>query len=179
MPPSPAIASVTDKDHIRGPAHAPVTLVEYGDYECPDCLASEPIVTALLEKTDGRVRAVFRHFPRNSIHPRASVAAASAEAAAMQGKFWEMHAALFKHQKNLADTDLTHLAMSLGLDVYRFARDVESHAVQDRVAADHDVATRLGLKRTPTFFIDGVRHDGPATLEGLLAAVGGQGRSLE
>jgi len=96
VPPSP-------KDHGQGPIDAPVTLIEYGDYECPDCFNAEPVVSELRRRMGDRLRVVFRHFPRSSIHPRASVAAAAAEAAAAQGKFWEMHSALFKHQRELAE----------------------------------------------------------------------------
>jgi NhaA family Na+:H+ antiporter len=165
------IPPFNEKDHVRGPADAPVTLIEYGDYECPDCLASEPIVRAVLEQAGPKVKAVFRHFPRNSIHPRAGVAAAAAEAAALQNRFWDMHAALFKHQATLIDLDLTHLALSIGLDVYKFTRDIDTPAVLARVAADFDAATAAGLNGTPGFFVNGVRHRGPATLDGMLAAV--------
>src|ERR1700704_2201837 len=97
-------------DHAVGPVDAPVTLVEYGDYECPDCFNAEPVVAEIRARLGDKLRYVFRHFPRSSIHPRASVAAAAAEAAARQGKFWEMHEALFRHQRELADLDLVHLA---------------------------------------------------------------------
>src|ERR1043165_6240505 len=102
---------VADKEHILGPIDAPITLVEYGDYECPDCLNAEPVVAKLRARLGARLRLVFRHFPQSSIHPRASAAAAAAEAAGVQGKFWQMHAALFAHQKELANLDLTHLAL--------------------------------------------------------------------
>src|SRR2546423_12652745 len=102
-------------DHALGPVDAPATLVEYGDYECPDCFNAEPVVAQIRARLGDKLRFVFRHFPRSSIHPRASVAAAAAEAAARQGKFWEMHEALFRHQRELADLDLVHLALRLGL----------------------------------------------------------------
>src|SRR5436305_11693520 len=107
---------VTDRDHALGPDAAPVTIVEYGDYECPDCLNAVPIVREVRQKLGDRLRFVFRHFPRSSIHPHASAAAEAAEAAGDQGKFWEMHDTLFKHQKELGD--LTHLALLLGLEIY-------------------------------------------------------------
>jgi protein-disulfide isomerase len=166
------IPPLNEKDHVRGPADAPVTLIEYGDYECPDCLASEPIVRAVLEQAGPKVRAVFRHFPRNSIHPRAGVAAAAAEAAGLQNRFWDMHTALYKHQANLIDLDLTHLALSIGLDVYRFTRDIDTPAVLARVAADFDAATAAGLNGTPAFFVNGIRHRGSLTLDALLQVIG-------
>src|SRR5437588_11995995 len=97
----------TERDHGVGPMDAPVTLIEYGDYECPDCFNAEPVVRALRQRFGDRLRVIFRHFPRNSIHPRSGAAAAAAEAAAAQGRFWHMHAALFRHQKDLADPGLT------------------------------------------------------------------------
>jgi protein-disulfide isomerase len=163
--------AVTDADHQRGRADAPVTMVEYGDYECPDCLNSEPIVKRLSEQLGDRLRVVFRHFPRNSVHPRASAAAEAAEAAAAQGRFWEMHEALFNHQKQLADVDLTHLALQLGLDVYKFQRDIESPAHSRRVREHYDGALRSGVTGTPTFFINGHRHEGKKDFETLLAAI--------
>src|SRR4051812_27258694 len=108
---------VSVTDHSLGPVDAPVTLVEYGDYECPDCFNAEPVVAEIRQRLGNKLRYVFRHFPRSSVHPRASVAAAAAEAAAGQRKFWEMHAALFRHQRELADLDLVHLALQLGLEV--------------------------------------------------------------
>src|SRR2546421_3468870 len=100
---------VTERDHAIGPPSAPVTIVEYGDYECPSCLNALPIIDQVRRSLGERLRFVFRHFPQSSIHPHASVAAEAAEAAAEQGKFWEMHEALFRHQEELADVDLSHL----------------------------------------------------------------------
>ncbi len=162
---------VVEADHQLGPADAPVTLVEYGDYECPDCLNSEPIVKQLRDQLEDRLRVVFRHFPRNSIHPRASAAAEAAEAAAAQGRFWDMHEALFKHQQELVDVDLTHLALLLGLDVYKFQQDLDSPTSRRRVRDNYDDAVRSGVTRTPTFFINGCRHDGPNDFDTLLAAI--------
>src|SRR5437899_5411329 len=105
---------IIPRDHSLGPVDAPVTLVEYGDYECPDCFNAEPVVAEIRARLGDKLRYVFRHFPRSSIHPRASVAAAAAEAAGRQGKFWDMHQALFRHQRELADLDLVHLALRLG-----------------------------------------------------------------
>ncbi len=162
---------VSETDRASGPTDAPVTLVEYGDYECPDCFNAEPIVSQLRSRLGDRLRVVFRHFPQNSIHPRASVAAAAAEAAAAQGKFWEMHRALFAHQRELLDTDLVHLALQLGLDIYRFQTALESPAGAKRIRDDFDGAVRSCVKGTPTFFINGRRYRGPAQVEPMLAAI--------
>lgn len=162
---------VSESDHSRGSATPRVTLVEYGDYECPDCLNSEPMVRQLLQQFGDRLQVIFRHFPRNSIHPRASAAAEAAEAAGVQGKFWQMHEALFAHQQELADLDLTHLALQLGLDVYRFARDTESRSFPRHVQEDYDGGVASGVRRTPTFFINGRRYDGPDELSSLASAI--------
>ncbi|MGA3065271.1 MAG: thioredoxin domain-containing protein [Tepidisphaeraceae bacterium] len=161
---------VTDQDHALGPPDAPITIVEYGDYECPDCLNALPIVEEIRQNLGDRLRFVFRHFPKNSIHPNASTAAEAAEAAGDQGKFWQMHQALFQNQKKLAEIDLTHLALTLGLEIYQFeaARSREKH--RRRVSSDYDSGVRSGVNMTPTFFINGRRYDGPANAKAILAA---------
>ncbi len=162
---------VTDADHTLGPPAAAVTLVEYGDYECPGCLNAQPIVAALRDRFGDRLRIAFRHFPQSGVHARASAAAEAAEAAAAQGRFWDMHDALFSHQATLADVDLTHLAVRLGLDVYRFQQDLTTAARAARVRADHDGGTRSGVDGTPTFFVNGRRYRGRNTLDGLAGAI--------
>jgi protein-disulfide isomerase len=162
---------ITENDHARGNPDAPITLVEYGDYECPDCLNTEPIVKKLRERFGPRLRVVFRHFPRNSIHPHASAAAEAAEAAGAQGKFWEMHETLFAHQHKLAELDLTHLALLLGLDVYRFQRDSESRTFPKRVREHYDSGVASGVTGTPTFFINGCRYEGRNDFESLVKAI--------
>jgi protein-disulfide isomerase len=161
---------VTERDHAIGPAGAPITIVEYGDYECPTCLNAIPVVKQVRRSLGDRLRFVFRHFPRSSIHPHASAAAEAAEAAAEQGKFWEMHQALFDHQKELGVVDLSHLALNLGLELYKFesSRTLEKH--RQRISVDFDGGVRSGVIKTPTFFINGRKYDGPNTPEGLLAA---------
>jgi protein-disulfide isomerase len=171
QPVSDLADSVSDADHKLGPSTAPVTLVEYGDYECPDCLNSQPIVRRLREHFGDRLRVVFRHFPKSSIHPRASAAAEAAEAAGAQGRFWEMHEALFNHQRELADLDLTHLALQIGLDVYKFHRDSESTVFPRRVRQHYEGALISGVTHTPTFFINGCRHKGSNDFDTLLAAI--------
>ena len=161
---------VTDRDHALGPATAPVTIVEYGDYECPDCLNAVPIIREVRQRLGDRLRFVFRHFPRSSIHPHASMAAEAAEAAAEQGKFWDMHEALFRHQAELADIDLAHLALNLGIEVYQFetSRGRERH--HRRVQEDYESGVRSGVKKTPTLFINGRRYDGPVDAQAIVAA---------
>ena len=162
---------ISDRDHIRGNSNAPVTLVEYGDYECPDCEHAAPIVNQLRRKFEDRMRFVFRHFPQLTIHPHASVAAQAAEAAGVQGKFWEMHDVLFKHQKDLADHDITHFALLIGLELYRFEADMSSERFTARVREDHESGVESGVKGTPTFFINGARYRGAATLQDLSSAI--------
>ena len=162
---------VTPRDHIQGPADAPVVLVEYGDYECPDCLNAWPIVKQLRTEFGDTLAFVYRHFPRSSIHPHASAAAQAAEAAAGQGKFWEMHDFLFGHQQELDNLDLTHLALRLGLEIYRYESDFESAANVKRIAQDLESAARSGARGTPTFFVNGKRYRGKADFESLMGAI--------
>lgn len=162
---------VGTRDHALGPEDAPITLLEYGDYECPYCAAVLPIVKRLkLEVGDG-LRFAFRHFPQNTVHPQAGVAAQAAEAAAAQGKFWEMHDLLFEHQADLADTDFTHFALTLGLEVYRFQSDLEREVFAPRVAEDFRSGLRSGVASTPAIFFNGLRYKGPPEYEPLRAAI--------
>jgi protein-disulfide isomerase len=162
---------VAPDDHAQGPPDAPITLVEYGDYECPDCLNAQPLIAALQRQLGNKLRVIFRHFPMYSIHPRASAAAQAAEAAAAQGRFWDMHESLFRHQKELATLDLTHLALRLGFDVYAFERDMGSETRARRVRRHYDGGAQSGVQGTPTFFLNGCRYRGPAELEPILAAI--------
>jgi protein-disulfide isomerase len=166
---------VSDRDHAGGPADAPITLVEYGDYECPHCGAAYPIVKEAQRALGERLRFVFRNFPLTQIHPHAAHAAEAAEAAAAQGKFWEMHDWLFEHQRHLGDDRLVRAAETLGLDAGRVRRDLDSGAHQARVREDFMSGVRSGVNGTPTFFINGQRHDGPWDLDSLLAALGATG----
>jgi formate-nitrite transporter family protein len=161
---------VTEQDHALGPADAPITIVEYGDYECPTCLNAVPIIQKVRENLGDQVRFIFRHYPQSSIHPHASAAAEAAEAAADQGKFWEMHEALFKHQKELETIDLSHLALTLGLEIYKFETSREREKHRRRIDTDFASGQRSGVNKTPTFFINGCRYDGPMDADGLLAA---------
>ncbi len=158
------------RDHIRGPIDAPVTVVEYGDFECPFCGQAEPVVRELLREF-GDVRYVWRHLPLNDVHPHAQLAAEAAEAAADQGSFWEMHDLLLDHQDALRASDLIGYAEQLGLDVERFTDDLREHAGAARVAEDVDSADLSGVSGTPTFFINGRRQYGAYDIATLSAAV--------
>jgi Na+/H+ antiporter NhaA len=159
-----------ERDHIRGPIDARVTVVEYGDFECPYCGQAEPVVRELL-RGFGDVRYVWRHLPLSDVHPNAQLAAEAAEAASDQGAFWEMHDLLLAHQDALQPEDLIGYAGELGLDTERFARDLEEHVGASRVADDVDSADLSGVSGTPTFFINGRRHRGAYDINTLSTAV--------
>jgi Na+/H+ antiporter NhaA len=159
-----------DRDHLRGPDEAPVTVVEYGDFECPYCGQAEPVVRELLADY-GDVRYVWRHLPLNDVHPHAQLAAEAAETAARQGAFWEMHDLLLARQRALTGKDLTHYAEELGLDTEQFVKDLRRHADSARIAEDVDSADLSGVSGTPTFFINGKRHYGAYDIVTLSAAV--------
>jgi Na+/H+ antiporter NhaA len=158
-----------DRDHIRGPAGASVTLVEYGDFECPYCGRAEPVVRELLGDAD--LRFVWRNLPLTDVHPRAQVAAEAAEAAAAQGKFWEMHDLLLAHQDDLTLRDLRGYAESLGLDLDLFHEDLIQHRYAGDVARDIESADLSGVSGTPTFFVNGQRHYGAYDIEALTLAI--------
>ena len=158
------------RDHLRGPKKAPVTVVEYGDFECPYCGRAEPAIRELLADF-GDVRYVWRHLPLTDVHPHAQLAAEAAEAAAAQGAFWEMHDTLLSHQDELRPGDLIGYATDLGLDTERFAKDLRTHAYAARVAEDVDTADLGSVSGTPTFFINGQRHHGAYDIDSLSAAV--------
>jgi protein-disulfide isomerase len=162
---------VSARDHILGPATAPVTLVEYGDYECPHCSQAHHLVNQLQRLLGRQLRFVFRHFPLTRVHPRAQHAAEAAEAAGVQGKFWEMHNALFEHQHALDADDLVQYAAALGLDLYRFSSELAMHSHAARVREDFMGGVRSGVNGTPTFFINGVRHDASYDFDTLLNAI--------
>ncbi len=150
-----------DVDHIRGPVDAPLTLLEYGDFECPFCSKATSLARELRERFGDDLRYVFRHLPLADVHPHAELAARAAVAAAAQGCFWEMHDLLFSHQDELESEDLIGYAATIGLDVERFLRDLDSEPVQERVRADVTSAEASGARGTPTFFVNGRRHVGP------------------
>ena len=159
-----------ERDHLRGPEGAPVTLVEYGDFECPYCGQAESVIRELL-RDFGDVRYVWRHLPLNDVHPHTELAAEAAEAAAAQDAFWGMHDLLLEHQDALTPEDLIGYASELGLDVDRFTDDLEKHAGAARVAEDVDGADLSNVSGTPTFFVNGRRHYGAYDIDSLTQAV--------
>lgn len=162
---------VSDSDHAQGPADAPLTLMMYGDFECPYTRRARPVVHRLRRELGDRLRYVFRNFPLTQIHPHAQHASEAAEAAASQGKFWEMYDMLFEHQRHLEDTDLARYAEQVGLDLTRFERELAGHVHAKRINEDVQGGLESGVQGTPTFFINGLRHDGPYDLKTLLAAI--------
>jgi Na+/H+ antiporter NhaA len=159
-----------DRDHVRGPSEAPITLVEYADFECPYCGRAEPIVRELLADF-GDIRYVWRHLPLRDVHPRAQFAAEAAEAAGRQGAFWAMHDLLLDRQGALSTPDLVRYAKQLGLDIARFTTDLHRRAGAPQVAQDVDSADLSGVSGTPTFFINGRRHHGAYDIDTLSNAV--------
>jgi len=161
---------VGPEDHVRGSLSAPVTLLEYGDFECPFCARAYPVVKQLLARFGSELCFVFRHTPRATSHPHAQHAAEATEAAAAQGKFWEMHDRLFENQNALTDADLKKQAIAVGLDAARFDADFASHAFAARVHAQEAGAAHTVLT-TPTFFVNGERFDDTPDLVTLTAAI--------
>jgi protein-disulfide isomerase len=169
--PAPALAAPVDAaDHAIGPPEAPVTLVVYGDYECPYTLLLMPAVTGLINHFGERLRFVFRHFPLRK-HPHAALAAEAAESAAAQGRFWDMHVALFAGQDALEPADLVRYATELGLDVPRFEADLAAHVHRARVERDLESGRRSGVGGTPTEFLNGALYEGEDRLTNLTRAV--------
>ena len=162
---------VNARDHVEGRDTADVTLVEYGDYECPYCGRAYPIVKKIQEALGSRLRFVFRNFPLTESHPHAQHAAEAAEAAAAQGHFWEMHDALFEHQRALGDRHLLEYAAAIGLDERRFQKELVDRTHASRVREDFMSGVRSGVNGTPTFFINGVRYDGPWDFKTLIEAL--------
>ena len=168
---------VSERDHSQGPATAAVTLVQYGDYECPYTRQSTSIVRAIQQQLGDKLRFVFRNFPLTEIHPHALHAAFAAEAAAAQGKFWQMHDYIFHHQHTLEDSDLEQFAEAVGLDMPQFARDMAERPYLSRIEEDLKSGIRSGVRGTPTFFINGVLYPGSWEQEALLAALEETGAS--
>ena len=165
------VLPVAGRDHVLGPADAPAVLVEYGDFECPYCGMAYPIVKDVQRRLGRQLRFAFRHFPLAEIHPRAQPAAEAAEAASAQGKFWEMHDLLFENQAALADPDLRRYAGALGLDIARFVNELASGTCESRVREDFMSGVRSGVNGTPTFFVNGTRHDGSWDADSLIEAL--------
>jgi protein-disulfide isomerase len=170
--PNLAVPVSPDRDHIRGPDKAPAVLLEYGDYQCPYCGAAHPIVKAVQEQTGNDLQFVFRHFPLMTVHPVAELAAEAAEAAGAQGKFWEMHDMLYENQDQLdAPASLMEFAVAVRLDTERFAEELVRHVHAGKVRDNLLSGVRSGVQGTPTFFINGRRHDASWNLPNLLAAL--------
>jgi protein-disulfide isomerase len=165
------VLPVDGRDHVRGPADAPATLVEYGDYECTYCGLAHPIVEEVQRRLGRQLRFAFRHFPLAEIHPHAQPAAEAAEAAGAQGRFWEMHDLLYKNQQALDDADLLRYADALELDLTRFVSELADRTWETRVREDFMSGVRSGVNGTPTFFVNGVRHDGPWDADSLIEAL--------
>jgi protein-disulfide isomerase len=162
---------VTERDHSLGPADAPVTLVEYGDYECPYCRAAHQVVKTISHAMPDRLRFVYRNFPLTTVHPHAALAAQAAEAAALQGAFWELHDTLYDHQDALELVDLGQYAVAHGLELDQFVADMASEEVMNRVKEDFRGGVHSGVNGTPTFFVNGVRYNGSYDLDALTRAL--------
>lgn len=160
-------------DNIQGNPAAAITLVEYGDYQCPHCGHAYPIVKQIQENFGEELKFVFRNFPLKNIHPMAVPAAIASEAAGKQDKFWEMHDVIFENQDNLHGNSFRHFAQDLGLDMDRFERDSKDAGIFEKVDSDFESGILSGVNGTPTFFINGIRHNGPYETEDLLTAING------
>ncbi len=163
--------AVTAEDHIQGDAGAKVTLVEYGDYECPHCLIGDAVVKRLQRHFGERMRFVYRNFPLMEIHPMAEPAAEAAEFAGAKGKFWEMHDAIFQNQRSLSEPMLAKLAERLELDGEEASAAVEEQSFGERIEGDMEGGERAGVHGTPTFFINGEQYEGAWEYEELAAAI--------
>ncbi len=164
---------VGERDHIHGPNGARVTLVEYGDYECPHCGAAFPVLKRVEQLLGDELRFVFRNFPLSEMHPHALQAAEAAEAAAAQGKFWNMHDLIFDNQRALGRAHLSDYAGRLGLDLPRFERDLDTHTYLKHIEEDFNSGVRSGVNGTPTLFINGARYEDEVTVPLLVAALKG------
>jgi formate-nitrite transporter family protein len=162
---------VTERDHVLGPADARVTLVEYGDFECPHCGALEPVIEAARTAFGDNLRFVFRHFPLRSSHPHSLPAAKAAEAAGEQGRFWEMFRRLYERQTELGDEDLRRHAQAIGLDLPRFERELTARAHEVRIREDLVSASQSGATGTPSLFINGELYTGSLGRDEVFAAL--------
>ena len=163
------IPVMIERDHIEGPSNAPLTLVEYGDYQCPYCGAAYPEVKKVQKELGSKLRFMFRNFPITTSHEFAEHAAEIAEAAGAQGKFWEMHDFLYEHQDLLGDdTSIFAYAEEFGLDVQRLTEEVMNSTYLNRIKEDFNGGIRSGVNGTPTFYINGTRYNGSPTAKGLL-----------
>jgi len=171
-------SEVIDSDNVKGPENAAITVVEYGDYQCPACGAFHPIIEQLFEESDGQMRLVFRHFPLKRIHPNAEMVSRAVQAAGVQGKYWEMHDLVFERQaewspipRNSARNKMLDYGEELGLDRDQLDDDIDSDAVKDKVDADVDNGEAIGVNSTPSFYVNGVKLENFNSLEEFRAAV--------
>lgn len=163
--------SVSERDHIQGAKSAAVTLLMYGAYECPHCVEGNKIVKEIQQRMGDQLRFVFRHFPRTNVHPHAEAAAEVAEAAGEQGKFWEMHDKLFENYNRLDGDHLVGYAEELGLDMQQFDRAITGRNYVGKVRGDLQSGMESGVKGTPTYFINGIKHNASGEFDVLLAAI--------
>ena len=164
--------AVNSGDHQLGNVNAPITLVEYGDFQCPHCGRAHPLLKRLLKEKGSDLNLVFRNFPLTEIHQYANVAAAAAEAAGKQGKFWEMHDLIFENQSELNDELLMRLAQELKLNMKKFVDDTESEEVQNKIEMDFEGGISSGVNGTPSFFVNGTKLSSyDETYQSLLNAV--------
>ncbi|RYY62055.1 MAG: DsbA family protein [Chitinophagaceae bacterium] len=150
---------VSDADHIEGNPNATIELVKYGDYQCPHCARAYLVVHHLQEELGDQLKFVFRNFPLQKIHPEAVIAAIAAEAAALQGRFWEMHDLIFENQDELSESMLLELAAELDLDMDKFRKDLGSEELAQKVDNDFESGIRSGVNATPTFFINDEKYN--------------------
>jgi protein-disulfide isomerase len=171
-PPKLLVPVDPSRDHVQGDPKATLTLVQYGDYQCPYCGAAYPEVKKVQKELGPKLRFVFRNFPLTNVHEFAMVAAETAEAASAQGKFWEMHDFLYEHQTTLGDNNVAlGYAKKLGLDTQRFEREIAEHVHEKRIKDDFMGGVRSGVNGTPTFYVNGVRHDGPAESDAIIESL--------
>jgi protein-disulfide isomerase len=167
--------SIQDTDHITGNKDAPITLVEYGDFQCPHCGRAFPIIKNILENLEGNLLFVYRHFPLSKAHPEARMAAVAAEAADRQGLFWEMYNVLFENQRQLKNDAIMRYAGMIGLNLEQFESDIQDEALHKKVENDFMSGLKSGVNATPTFFVNGIKYedswDGKSLEEYLLSMI--------
>lgn len=173
------IVPVSTRDHVRGPENANLTLVQYGDIQCPHCALAHPIINQLVRELNDSLQVVFRHFPLTEIHPLAQRGAEVVEAAASQGRFWEMLDLLYANSDGLDEESFTRFARKIKLDFKTFSRELDRAVHRDRIRADYLGGGRSGVKGTPTFFINRQRYRGPIDFDAMVAALYQASRAAE
>jgi protein-disulfide isomerase len=163
--------SVNEQDHIKGKMDAPVVLVEYGDFQCPHCGAAHPMIKEIEKKFNNQMAFVFRHFPLSEVHPDAQSAAVATEAAANQGKFWQMHDLIFENQANLSPSALLMMAETLKLNLKIFQKDIGDQKLFEKVEANFESGIISGVNGTPSFYINGLKYEGPYEFQSLARSI--------